>query len=223
MSENKSTIFTALVAAQGEMTNPKTNTDNSFFNSKYADLTECWKACSEALKNNDLAVIQTVVEDRLVTRLIHASGQDLKDGGVPLLGYTNSKNPAQALGASITYARRYGLCAMLGLSPDKDDDDGNKLVADTDTKKQENITDQQVAQLKKLAVEVKDWDRFMADHVSSVLGRKIDDFKELSSEEYDKLKAKFQTRKLKIHKAQQDQETAQGKKKRGEEDATVID
>ena len=47
-----------------------------------------------------------------------------------------------------------------------------------DTKKQEKITDQQVAQLKKLAIEVKDWERFMADPGSSVLGRKIDDFKE---------------------------------------------
>ena len=107
---------------------------------------------------------------------------------------------------------------MLGLCPEHND--CNSLVADT--KKQENITDQQVAQLEKLAIEVNDWERFMADHVSAVLERKIEDFKELSCEEYDKLKAKFQTRKLKIRKAQQDQETAQGKKKRGEEDATVI-
>lgn len=222
MSESKSTIFTALVKAQGEMKNPKKNTDNQFLKSKYADLLECWTACASALQNNGLAVIQTVEEDRLVTRLIHESGEELKDGGIPLLGYANARNPSQALGASITYARRYGLCSMLGLSPDKDDDDGNKLVADTDTKKQENITDQQVAQLEKLAIEVNDWERFMADHVSAVLGRKIEDFKELSCEEYDKLKAKFQTRKQKIHKAQQDKETAQGKKKRGEEDATVI-
>lgn len=222
MSENKSTIFTALVKAQGEMTNPRKNADNPFFNSKYADLTECWRACASALQNNGLAVIQTVVEDRLVTRLIHESGQELKDGGIPLLGYANAKNPSQAMGASISYSRRFGLCSLLGLSPDKEDDDGNSLVADTDTKKQENITDQQVAQLEKLAIEVNDWERFMADHVSAVLGRKIEDFQELSCEEYDKLKAKFQTRKLKIRKAQQDQETAQGKKKRGEEDATVI-
>ena len=220
MSENKSTIFTALVAAQGEMTNPKKNADNPFFKSKYADLTECWKACASALQNNGLAVIQTVEEDRLITRLIHESGQELKDGGIPLLGYTNARNPAQAFGSAITYARRYGLSALLGLCPE--DNDGNSLVADTDTKKQEKITDQQVAQLKKLAIEVNDWERFMADHVSAVLGRKIEDFKELSCEEYDKLKAKFQTRKLKIRKAQQAEETAQGKKKRGEEDATVI-
>ena len=129
MSESKSTIFTALVAAQGEMTNPKKNADNPFFKSKYADLTECWKACASALQNNGLAVIQTVEEDRLITRLIHESGQELKDGGIPLLGYTNARNPAQAFGSAITYARRYGLSALLGLCPE--DNDGNSLVADT--------------------------------------------------------------------------------------------
>jgi hypothetical protein len=214
MSENKSTIFTALVKAQGEMTNPKKNADNPFFKSKYADLTECWKACASALQNNGLAVIQTVEEDRLVTRLIHESGQELKDGGIPLLGYANAKNPSQAMGASISYARRYGLCSLLGLSPDKEDDDGNSLVADT--KKQVKISDQQVAQLKKLAIEVKDWERFMADHVSSFVGRKIDDFNELSCEEYDKLKAKFQTRKSKIENAQKENEVKEGKIARGE-------
>ena len=212
MSESKSTIFTALVAAQGEMTNPKKNADNPFFKSKYADLTECWKACASALQNNGLAVIQTVEEDRLITRLIHESGQELKDGGIPLLGYTNARNPAQAFGSAITYARRYGLSALLGLCPE--DNDGNSLVADT--KKQENITDQQVAQLKKLAIEVKDWERFMADHVSSFVGRKIDDFNELSCEEYDKLKAKFQTRKSKIENAQKENEVKEGKIARGE-------
>lgn len=212
MTENKSTIFTALVKAQGEMTNPKKNADNPFFKSKYADLTECWKACASALQNNGLAVIQTVEEDRLITRLIHESGQELKDGGIPLLGYTNARNPAQAFGSAITYARRYGLSALLGLCPE--DNDGNSLVADT--KKQENITDQQVAQLKKLAIEVKDWERFMADHVSSFVGRKIDDFNELSCEEYDKLKAKFQTRKSKIENAQKENEVKEGKIARGE-------
>jgi uncharacterized protein (DUF2147 family) len=176
MAENN-TIFQALVKAQSEMTNPKKNTDNSFLDSKYADLAECWKACSEALKNNDLAVIQTVVEDRLVTRLIHASGQDLKDGGVPLLGYTNSKNPAQALGASITYARRYGLCSMLGLSPDKDDDDGNKLRQDT--KKEDTITQDQQDYIKKLISDAK------RDQVKFLKECGVNKFSEITVEDYN--------------------------------------
>ena len=42
------------------------------------------------------------------------------DGGVPLL-CENKANP-QKMGSAITYARRYGLCAMLGIVGEEDDD-----------------------------------------------------------------------------------------------------
>jgi hypothetical protein len=124
----KNGIHAAFVKAQAEMTNPKKGSDNPFFKSKYADLTSCWLACKDALAEHDIGVMQGVYGDLLRTTIIHSSGETISDEGIPLLGYKNAKNPAQALGASMTYARRYGLCSMLGMAPE--DDDGNSLAQD---------------------------------------------------------------------------------------------
>ena len=58
-------------------------------------------------------------EFALVYRLLHVSGQS-EDGLYPLPG---SGSP-QEIGSAITYARRYCLCAVTGVAPDEDDDDG---------------------------------------------------------------------------------------------------
>ena len=121
-------IASAFVKAQSELTNPKKDTENTFFNAKYADLTECWRACKEALSNNGIAVLQGIYDGRLKTTLIHESGESMSDDGIALCGYESAKNPMQALGSATTYARRYGLCAMVGMSPE--DDDGNSLTKD---------------------------------------------------------------------------------------------
>lgn len=49
--------------------------------------------------------------------LLHKSGES-KTGEYPISG-----GNAQAIGSSITYARRYSLCAVTGVAPDADDDD----------------------------------------------------------------------------------------------------
>ena len=149
MTAKKEGIHAAFVRAQAEMTNPKKGSDNPFFKSKYADLTSCWLACKDALAEHDIGVMQGVYGDLLRTTIIHSSGETISDEGIPLLGYKNAKNPAQALGASMTYARRYGLCSMLGMAPV--DDDGNSLAQD-DAPVQ-LITDDQVMELTKLATE----------------------------------------------------------------------
>jgi hypothetical protein len=59
----------------------------------------------------------------MVTRLLHGSGQWIQDGGVPLIP---SKQDMQGLGSALTYSRRYGLMAMVGIAPE--DDDGNAAI-----------------------------------------------------------------------------------------------
>lgn len=148
MTAKKEGIHAAFVKAQAEMTNPKKGADNPFFNSKYADLTSCWLACKGALAEHDIGVMQGVHGERMMTTLIHSSGETLNDEGIPLVGYANAKNPMQAMGAAITYARRYGLCSMLGMAPE--DDDGNSLVQDTP----QAISAEQATELQSLAEEV---------------------------------------------------------------------
>lgn len=96
-------------------------TENSFFNSKYADLSAVYEACGDALSENDLAVFQTVATEpkALITRLYHTSGEWMETS-VPLIV---AKDDMQGLGSAITYARRYGLMCALGIAPE--DDDGN--------------------------------------------------------------------------------------------------
>lgn len=87
---------------------------------KYADLASISEAVLPLLGRNGLAFTAWpgVVDGKLVLEyhLLHEAGEKLT-GLYPISG-----NTAQALGSSITYARRYCLCAVTGVAPDKDDD-----------------------------------------------------------------------------------------------------
>jgi len=124
-SEQLDKFGAAFVAAQANMTNPHKDASNTFHHSKYASLEECNKQAHQALNAHDIGIIQGVHDNKLRTTLIHKSGQWICDEGVPLDGIENAKNKMQAAGSAITYARRYGVCAMVGLA--QTDDDGNAL------------------------------------------------------------------------------------------------
>lgn len=125
--DNMKDLFTALSKAQGEIEGAAKAKENPHFRSKYADLASVWDACREPLTKNGLAVIQHVRHAEglvyLVTTICHSSGQKTEDDGVPLL---LSKQDMQGLGSALTYARRYGLMAAVGICPE--DDDGNAAV-----------------------------------------------------------------------------------------------
>lgn len=116
-------LATALVKVQSQIEGAKKDSTNQHFKNKYADLGAVWDACRDALKANGIAVVQVgeLVEGQwaLLTMLVHESGEQVR-GYVPLL---NTKGDMQGLGSAITYARRYGLAAIIGVCPE--DDDGN--------------------------------------------------------------------------------------------------
>lgn len=124
----------ALSKAQGQIKGAVKDSSNpAFKGSRYADLASVWEACRKPLADNGLSVVQftqvrRATEDghtvtTLVTRLQHSSGESV-EGETPLL---MGKQDMQALGSAITYARRYGLAAIVGVAPE--DDDGNGAVA----------------------------------------------------------------------------------------------
>lgn len=112
------------IAALNEMDNP--NLDGRANYGTYPTLGACLAAAKLALGKHNLAIMQMVCAaddgqpDRLVTRVVHVSGSFIEDGGVPL--YCENKNNPQKMGSAITYARRYGLLAMIGCVGDDDDD-----------------------------------------------------------------------------------------------------
>jgi hypothetical protein len=120
-SENINELAAALAKAQGAMKPADKSALNPFFKSKYADLGSVWESCRKALSDNGLAVLQgvtsTVDSVTVETTLVHASGQWFSESlSLP------SKRDAQSIGSAATYARRYGLSAMLGIVADEDDD-----------------------------------------------------------------------------------------------------
>jgi hypothetical protein len=122
-SEQLAELAGALCKAQAMLRGAVKDSTNPHFKSRYADLASCWDACREALAANGLSVVQLpegtggVVE--MTTMLLHTSGQWIACTGT----FTPSKADPQGMGSCITYARRYQLCAVVGISPE--DDDGN--------------------------------------------------------------------------------------------------
>lgn len=92
---------------------------------KYADLTDVVAAVRPVLAQFELAFSQCVIAgpkgEELWTTLYHASGETIT-GAVPFVDAEG--NGPQAVGSSLTYSRRYGLSALLGIVADEDDDGG---------------------------------------------------------------------------------------------------
>ena len=93
---------------------------------KYADLADVSAAILPLLGKHGLAFTSrpTLSDGRFVLayKLTHESGED--ESGEYLLP-DPQRVKAQTVGSAITYARRYSLCAVTGLAPDSDDDDGH--------------------------------------------------------------------------------------------------
>lgn len=140
----------ALIAAQGEFEAVSRDAANPFFKSRYASLQAVVKAASPILTKHGLAVTQVMGDDTLTTVLMHSSGQCIS--GMATLHM--SKDDAQGVGSAVTYFRRYGYMAILGLVADLDDD-GNEastqLVDPTPQRRPSPVVVAQVANAAELS------------------------------------------------------------------------
>ena len=115
----------ALAKAQSELEGAKKESTNPFFKSGYADLHAVIKSAFPYLTKHGLSVSQgnEIIPGAIcvTTTLMHSSGQWLRSKiKVPL-----SKVDALGVGAAMTYGRRYGLSAIVGIA--QYDDDGNSI------------------------------------------------------------------------------------------------
>ena len=116
-SEQINELAAALAQAQGMMGNAVMNRINPHFKSKYADLAAIFDASRKPLSANGLAIVQTIENGVLHTRLLHTSGQWIaSEHPLPMSG------KPQEIGSALTYARRYSLSALIGIAADEDDD-----------------------------------------------------------------------------------------------------
>lgn len=133
-SESIKEIVTALSKAQGVMEGASKSADNPFYHHKYADIASVWDAIRKPLSENGLSVAQTTTVQEgkieLTTTLFHISGEWIS-ATLPVNPMSQKKdsegggwvpNPSpQAIGSAITYMRRYGLMAIVGVAPEEDD------------------------------------------------------------------------------------------------------
>lgn len=126
-SESLNELAKALCDAQKELKPALKDAKNTFYNSSYADLASVTEAV-RSIHAHGLSYTQTLdmvgETPVLKTTLLHVSGQWV-EGVQPLMAV---KKDPQSLGSAITFARRYGLAAIVGLT--QDDDDGNAASLD---------------------------------------------------------------------------------------------
>lgn len=123
MSEHIESLASALSKAQLAIEN--VSKDKQAYGYKYADLASCLQAVKKPLSENGLSVSQLVTNDAdkqvLVTLLLHESGQWLKSKFCIENVMMKQCNSLQQIGAGLTYARRYALSAIVGLTQEDDD------------------------------------------------------------------------------------------------------
>ena len=112
------------------MEGAQSKSSNPFFKSSYADLHTVMESALPHLNKHGLSVVQgnRYGADNgfyVTTTLLHESGQWMRSEiRMPIGG----KKDAHAVGSAMTYGRRYGLSAMVGIA--QFDDDGNNGVKD---------------------------------------------------------------------------------------------
>lgn len=132
MSEQCNEIFKAMALAQGDMTPAIKDSTNPHFRSTYSNINSIWSAIRAPLSKNGISVFQDVISTQsgvsVTTLLGHSSGQWMEFGPleIPL-----AKRDAHGVGSGTSYAKRYALCAIIGVSSAEEDDDGNSATAFT--------------------------------------------------------------------------------------------
>lgn len=130
-SKFTSNLFAALAMFQAEVENPKNTSVNPQFKSKYAALDVVINTVRPILSKHGLSFVQSTGSEGeniiVKTLLLHESGEWLESDPLTLPGYQLKGGGvkewnAQGAGSAITYARRYSLSAILGISSEDDDD-----------------------------------------------------------------------------------------------------
>lgn len=145
-SETIINLSKALVETQKELKQPLKDAKNPFFKSEYVPLENVAEAITESATKHGLAFSQyaTTTETGNVsvgTIVFHESGEFIEFP--PLILKPENTKP-QSIGSAITYAKRYSLSAVFGITSDKDDD-GNKANGNGEQQKQPQKRNQKQA------------------------------------------------------------------------------
>lgn len=207
-SEDISELAAALSNLQGEIKDAIKDTAAHKY--KYADLSQVLEISRPLLAKNGLSVAQLPgsAHDRVTveTILMHKSGQWISSTIEMAAIQTNSMNAAQAIGAVITYARRYALAAMMGITQtDTDATDKDTLEVKVDGNSQRGLiklTNNQTNEIREL---IKVTETHQESLFNGLRGRGIVPIGELKIENFpqscfDKIREMLMTKKENMEK-----------------------
>jgi len=148
-------LMNALSVAQGQFKAVPKNGYNPHLKNKYATLDDVIETIREPLANNGLSYMQLLSNENgspsLITILGHKSGQWISSSIIiDVMSGNRAINSMQALGASLTYMKRYALSALLGISSDEDTDAEGAV---TDSQRQSSTRRKPQTKKKELKVE----------------------------------------------------------------------
>jgi hypothetical protein len=184
-------IATSLIAAKKNFKPIAKSKTNPHFKSKYASLDSILDAITEALSDAGLVLIQpTSITPAGVsiikTILIHAESNDRIESELALPTVTDP----QKLGSALTYYRRYGICNLLAIAPDEDDDGAAAVQKSTS---QVRVPDYRILEFNALKADLDLGD----DTIKEII---MDNFKckisEMTTAQFDRLKQLMQNARM---------------------------
>lgn len=117
-SEKLDKYAPAFLAFQREVKDPKKESVNPHFKSKFASLESTIEAVRPIANKHGLTISQWRTGKGVTTMILHESGQYVRGEAEMVL----EKATPQGLGSATTYERRYSLLGATGTSGDVDDD-----------------------------------------------------------------------------------------------------
>lgn len=134
MTNKTATLVEALAAAQLEMKNPEFDSTVKYGNTqfRFASLQAMLKSALPPLNKHGIALTQPSFQldsGVWVIRTTLHKGDQTIFGDMPIIA---SDNKAQGFGSGVTYAKRYGLSALVGIAADEDDDGGEAAKSPPD-------------------------------------------------------------------------------------------
>ncbi|WP_375659646.1 ERF family protein [Bartonella sp. MR30HLJHH] len=123
-----------LSAMQMEYKDIEQNAINTHTKSLYTTLNKYIDAIKEPLATHHFALFSRIKDQSsnditVEMTLKHISGNEISTEGTFPFDATGSKNNIQAVGSTLTYARRYLLGMLLNVARKEDDTDGNTLLS----------------------------------------------------------------------------------------------
>lgn len=177
-SENIQNLSKAMAEFQKSIKQPLKDANNPFFKKPYVPLENVVEAITKAGSPLGISFMQFASSDEtgsveVATLVMHSTGEYIE---FPPVRMKPESNKPQAVGSAITYAKRYALSAIFGITSDKDDDGNEATGLNTQVEQQQQQQPKQPTQddatvkiekywteLEKLGVDVTEVKKYLCD------------------------------------------------------------